>query len=213
MLNPEQPSVATAAHLRRAAAVPPEALSRHVQKVRVQLEESIMLGAPPGSGLTRIDMPAAEWDEPMDLKTAFEPYRRFYAAHQRQMESTVQNLRAQVRSQLQKSTAPLQTLAALDAAFENILSERESLLLAKVAKLHEKRFVQALKQHRQKQTLTATTATAEDASARVTDLDENAWLMPLRQALRTALLAELDTRLQPTLGLLEALNAHTPKAP
>lgn len=227
VLNPEPTSVATAAHLRRAAAVPPEALSRHVQKVRVQLEESIMLGAPPGSGLTRIEMPPAEWEEPIDVKTAFEPYRRFYSAHQRQMESTLQNLRAQVRSQLQKSTGPLQTLAALDAAFENILSERESMLLAKVAKLHEKRFVQALKQHLQKQTLASTSTTTtttttttpittdagENESAPATDLEKNAWLMPLRQALRTALLAELDTRLQPTLGLLEALHAHTPKAP
>ncbi|MFM1925142.1 MAG: hypothetical protein RIT44_948 [Pseudomonadota bacterium] len=213
VLNPEQPSLATAAHVRRTAAVPPEALSRHVQKVRAQLEESIMLGAPPGSGLTRIEMPPAEWDEPMDVKTAFEPYRRFYSAHQRQMESTLQNLRAQVRSQLQKCTAPLQTLAALDAAFENILSERESMLMAKVAKLHEKRFVQALKQHLQKQTLASATATGENGSERVTDHDTSAWLMPMRQALRTALLAELDTRLQPTLGLLEALHAHTPKAP
>ncbi len=219
VLNPEPTSVTTAAHLRRAAAVPPEALSRHVQKVRVQLEESIMLGAPPGSGLTRIEMPPAEWEELIDVKTAFEPYRRFYSAHQRQMESTLQNLRAQVRSQLQKSTGPLQTLAALDAAFENILSERESMLLAKVAKLHEKRFVQALKQHLQKQTLASTTTTpittdaGENESAPATDLEKNDWLMPLRQALRTALLAELDTRLQPTLGLLEALHAHTPKAP
>jgi hypothetical protein len=117
----------------------------------------------------------------------------------------------------------LQTLAALDAAFENILSERESMLLAKVAKLHEKRFVQALKQHLQKQTLASTSTTTtttpittdagENESAPATDLEKNAWLMPLRQALRTALLAELDTRLQPTLGLLEALHAHTPKAP
>jgi hypothetical protein len=212
VLNPEQPSIAPPGHVRRAAIVSPEALSRHVQKVRVQLEESIMLGAPPGSGLTRIDMPPAEWDNPVDVKTAFEPYRRFYAAHQRQMESTLQNLRAQVRSQLQKSAAPLPTLAALDAAFENILSEREAVLLAKVAKLHEKRFVQALKQHLQKQTLAATVAD-DNASTPVTDLSPPPWLMPLRQALRTALLAELDTRLQPTLGLLEALNAHTPKTP
>jgi len=172
-----------------------------------------MLGAPPGSGLIRIEMPPAEWEEPIDVKTAFEPYRRFYSAHQRQMESTLQNLRAQVRSQLQKNTGPLQTLAALDAAFENILSERESMLMAKVAKLHEKRFVQALKQHLQKQTLASATATGENGSERMTDHDTSAWLMPLRQALRTALLAELDTRLQPTLGLLEALHAHTPKAP
>ena len=212
VLNPEPTSVDASAQPRRAAAVTPEALNRHVQKVRVQLEESIMLGAPPGSGLTRIEMPPAEWDTPVDVKTAFEPYRRFYAAHQRQMESTLHNLRAQVRRQLQTSVDPLPTLAALDAAFENILSEREAVLLAKVAKLHEKRFVQALKQHLQKQTL-ATTVADGNASAPVTDLSPPPWLMPIRQALRTALLAELDTRLQPTLGLLEALNAHTPQTP
>lgn len=211
VLSPDQPS-APLGHVHRTAPVSPEALSRHVQKVRVQLEESIMLGAPPGSGLTRIEMPPAEWDKPVDVKTAFEPYRRFYAAHQRQMESTLQNLRAAVRSQLQKSTAPLPTLAALDAAFENILSEREAVLLAKVAKLHEKRLVQALKQQRQKQTL-ATTVADDSGSAPVTAPSPPPWFMPWRQALRTALLAELDTRLQPILGLLEALNAHTPKTP
>ena len=35
--------------------------------------------------------------------------------------------------------------------------------------------------------------------------------MPLRQAMRAALLAELDTRLQPTLGLLEAFNQENPQ--
>ena len=37
------------------------------------------------------------------------------------------------------------------------------------------------------------------------------WLLPFRQAMRTALLAELDTRLQPVLGLVEAFNAYQPK--
>jgi hypothetical protein len=42
--------------------------------------------------------------------------------------------------------------------------------------------------------------------------DPSHWLMPLRQTLRQALLAELDTRLQPSLGLLEALTSFaTPK--
>ena len=45
-----------------------------------------------------------------------------------------------------------------------------------------------------------------------TDASAIEWLMPLRQALRTSLLAELDTRLQPTLGLLEAFTQeHTLK--
>ena len=37
--------------------------------------------------------------------------------------------------------------------------------------------------------------------------DPSIWLMPLRQTIRQALLAELDTRLQPALGLLEALTS------
>ena len=207
VLNPERPSDAPIpAHLRRAEVMTVEALTRYVDKVRAQLEQSIAQGAPSGSGLTRIDMPPAELDEPIEPKTAFEPYRRFYAAHQRQMEVSIQTLRSQVRGQLSKSAPHLQQLAALDAAFENILSEREVLLLGKVAKLHEKRFAQALKQHLKPQ------ADASDAGADAQPVPAASdWLLPLRQAMRTALLAELDTRLQPVLGLLEAFDPYTPQ--
>ncbi len=207
VLNPEQPSAVTPpAHLRRAGLMPAQALARHVDKVRAQLEQSISQGAPSGSGLARIDMPPAELDEPVEPKTAYEPYRRFYAAHQRQMETSLQALRSQVRGQLSQSTPQLQQLAALDSAFENILSEREAVLLGKVSKLLEKRFAQALKQHIKKQS----ELSAEEADA-VSALSPTTWLMPFRHALRTALLAELDTRLQPVLGLLEAFNTHTPQ--
>ena len=213
VLNPEQQHAAPQpAHLRRAGVMTAEALTRHVDKVRAQLEQSIAQGAPSGSGLTRIDMPPAELDEPIEPKTAFEPYRRFYAAHQRQMEVTLQTLRSQVRGQLSKSTPSLQQLATLDAAFENILSEREALLLAKVAKLHEKRFAQALKKHIQQLSTPQAEAMAEGAEApSATAVSPLSWLLPLRQAMRTALLAELDTRLQPVLGLVEAFNAYKSK--
>jgi hypothetical protein len=148
VLNPEpQPAAQQPAHLRRVAVMTPEALTRHVDKVRAQLEQSISQGAPSGSGLARIDMPPAELDEPIEPKTAYEAYRRFYAAHQRQMEVSIQTLRSQVRGQLSKSAPSLQQLATLDAAFENILSDREAVLLGKVSKMLEKRFAQALKQH------------------------------------------------------------------
>ena len=209
VLNPEpQPAAQQPAHLRRVGVMTPEALTRHVDKVRAQLEQSIAQGAPSGSGLARIDMPPAELDEPIEPKTAYEPYRRFYAAHQRQMEVSVQTLRSQVRGQLSKSAPSLQQLATLDAAFENILSEREAALLGKVSKMLEKRFAQALKQHLKKQA----DALAEGSdAASATTVSPMAWLLPLRQALRTALLAELDTRLQPVLGLLEAFNQNTPQ--
>ena len=208
VLHPEQPAAPQPAHLRRAGLLTAEALTRHVDKVRAQLEQSIAQGAPSGSGLARIDMPPAELDEPIELKTAFEPYRRFYAAHQRQMEVSIQTLRSQVRGQLSQSSPRLQQLATLDAAFENILGEREALLLGQVSKLHEKRFVQALKQHLKKQAEAHAAASDTTSDTAVSPM---AWLLPLRQALRTALLAELDTRLQPVLGLLEAFNTYTPQ--
>ncbi len=208
LLNPEPQAEQTLpAHLRRAGLMAPEALTRHFGKVKAALEQSIAQGAPSGTGLARIDMPPATLDEPLDPKIAFEPYRRFYAAHQRQMETQVRTLRAQLRGQLAQSTAALQQLVALDASFENILGEREAMLLGKVPKLLEKRFSQALKQHLKKQA----EAQAEDPSA--PSLKPDAWLLPWRQQLRTALLAELDTRLQPALGLLEAFNQESTSPP
>jgi hypothetical protein len=222
VLPPDTASTAQAAplpaHVQRMALIAPEALAKHVDKVRAQLVESITQGAPAGSGLARIDMPAPVLDAPVEIKTAFEPYRRFVAAHQRQMDSTLRSLRAQLRLQLIKQGSAGQQLAALDTAFENILAEREAALLAKTSKLLEKRFVQALKAHMQAQALATEAADAMvDAIADIdlTDTtpngtpkaDPSSWLMPLRQTLRQALLAELDTRLQPALGLLEALTS------
>jgi hypothetical protein len=195
VLNPEhQPAAPQPAHLRRAGVMTSEALTRHVDKVRAQLEQSIAQGAPSGSGLTRIDMPAAELDDPIEPKTAFEPYRRFYAAHQRQMEVSVQTLRSQVRGQLNKGAPRLQQLATLDAAFENILSEREALVLGKVAKLFEKRFTQALRKHIHQLSNAQAEATADGADGAdgaeapsATAVSPLPWLLPLHQAMRTAL--------------------------
>lgn len=193
-------------HLQRAAPISPAALAKHVDKIRAQLTESITQGAPAGSGLALIQMPAAELDEPVDPKTAFGPYRRFHAAHQRQMETRLRSLRASVRIQLMQRGGHLQQLATLDTALENILGEREALLLGKVIKMLEKRFVQALKLHLKQHNATA----SDTASPQGVHQQTLSWLMPHRQALRSALLAELDTRLQPTLGLLEALTSETP---
>jgi hypothetical protein len=224
VLPPDTVSAAQAAplpaHVQRMAPLAPDALARHVDKVRAQLVESITHGAPAGSGLARIDMPAPVLEAPVEIKTAFEPYRRFVAAHQRQMDSTLRSLRAQLRLQLSKQGSAGQQLAALDAAFEKILAEREAALLAKTSKLLEKRFVQALKSHMLLQALATETADASDdmdgIDANPNDppkADPSIWLMPLRQTLRQALLAELDTRLQPSLGLLEALTAQAPLTP
>lgn len=212
--RPAQASNARPAKASRTAQMAPGALARHVDKVRAQLAESITQGAPVGSGLVRIEMPAPVLDEPMELKTAFEPYRRFVAAHQRQMESTLRSLRAQLRLQLSQYGNALQQLAALDATFENILAEREAMLLGKTVQLLEKRFVIALKAHMQAlaKTETAVHAAEGDVPSSTHNSpkpDPSTWLMPIQQTLRQVLLAELDTRLQPCLGLLEAIHSET----
>ena len=166
-------------------------------QVRAALERSIVKGIAPAPGMPRIEWPAAELAHPIDPRTAFDPFRRCHSAHQRQMESVIRSLRAQLRGMLDKGTARHKQLAALDALFENILLEREARQLGLVISGFEKRFARALKPHL-KQLLDA--AAADEPAPR-----SDAWLAPLCEDMRTALLAELDLRLQPVQGLIEAL--------
>ncbi len=55
------------------------------------------------------------------------------------------------------------------------------------------------------------TASGEAENPIQTKVNAASWLMPFRQTMRMALLAELDMRLQPTLGLLEAFQSQTPQ--
>ena len=72
--------------------------------------------------------------------------------------------------------------------------------------------MQAVKAHIKNLSEASSLVSAGDASIERDSVPKQttAWLWPLRQAMRSALLAELDTRLQPTLGLLEALKQETP---
>lgn len=152
------------------------AVDEALARVRATLEKSIM---------TR-GLPTPSHDVPMEVATGYEPYRRYYCAHQRDMDLSVRPLRAKVRQALSGASPALKQLAALDEALERVLSERESKLLATVPVLLGRRFEQLRKAHPQ-----------------------GTWLARFCQELQAVLLAELDVRLQPTLGLMEALNHET----
>lgn len=176
-------------------------LQARFAQVRQALELSIAQGVPPAPGLPRIEWPPAELEQPIDPKTAFDPFRRYASGHQRQMESILRSLRVQLRGMLLKGTTAQRQLAELDTIFDNMLAPRQSRLLGRIPAEFEKRFAQALKQHL-KALLQA--AQQDEPAPRTAD-----WLEPLRQALRTALLAELELRLQPLLGMIEALTPDT----
>lgn len=188
---------------RATARVDATVLRERFARVRATLEQSIVQGTVPAPGLPRIDLPLPELAQPIDPKTAFDPFRRYCSGHQRQMDNIIRSLRTQLRGMLDKGPTAHRQLASLDAIFENILLEREARLLGHTPSHFEKRFAKALKQH-MKQLLES--AQADEPAPRTAP-----WLGPLCDDMRTALLAELDLRLQPVLGLIEALTPNTPQ--
>ncbi len=133
-----------------------------------------------------IQLPLPSLDLSLKASTAYEPYRRHHLARQQEMTLQVRQLRAKVRGTLRSASSNLQKLATLDATFEHMLGERESKLLSTVPALLEKHFKRLHKEH----------APSADTT----------WLSSFGKALQAALLAELEVRLQPSAGLIEAYN-------
>jgi hypothetical protein len=173
-------------------------------RIRASLEQAISRTTVPKRGQTGVGLPMPRADTPTDLGGAYEPYRRYYLAHQRDMDLSVPPLRARVREELAAASVALQPLAALDEAFENILGEREARLLACLPQLLKKRFAHLRAQHQQ------TLADTQQADHPEQGMQAGGWLARFCHELQTVLLAELDLRLQPAVGLLEAL--HNEKA-
>lgn len=111
----------------------------------------------------------------------FETYRQRYLDCQRQMELKITPLRAQVRQVLAQSSTRLKQLAALDAVLEHVLEGTARRLMATVPTLLERRFAHV---HSTQQAHT------------------------FGQEVQAVLQAEIDARLQPVMGLLEALHKH-----
>lgn len=131
-----------------------------------------------------LDEAAAETAETGAISSDFLPWRRACFRLQQAMEAAVGPLRAQARAALQAQAAQhpgLATLAALDATLAAALAPREQAQLALLPVLLEKHFTRH--------------GAANGA---------------FRHDMQRLLQAELELRLQPALGLLDALcAAHT----
>ena len=136
----------------------------------------------------------------LDSAAVYEPYRRFYSAQQGEMEVAIRPWRNKARRALALAGGKLGQLAALDGALDKILSARERQLLATVPVLLEKRFTLRTSAHRQR----LAAAGQPDDPARWGA--PGGWLADFGKEFETVLLAELDLRLQPTVGLIEALS-------
>lgn len=174
-------------------------------RVRKLLVETIIDSFLPGSVSSRIRLPELKVDNSGKMLVAFEPYHRFYAIHQREIGAKVQKLRLYVRGAVSGLSPKLCQLSVLDAALDDMLSiqSRKSFLV--VPKLLEKRFKQLLHEHQQIHTGDL------DFDDPELWMQAGGWLEKYCGEMQGMLLAELDVRLQPVQGLIEAINNEEEK--
>lgn len=120
--------------------------------------------------------------------TDFSPHRRRYVARQQAMENALGPLRGRLRSALAGRSGAMAQLAAVDMVMEQALSAHEQRVLATVPALLEKHFNRLRR--------------AE------VDRDESpdTWRAGFARDMQSVLFAELDIRMQPIDGLLDALH-------
>jgi len=135
----------------------------------------------------------------------FAPHSARYLAAQKQIEARLTALRAQVRSQLAVALPPLRPLAELDAVMEQVMAGREQRLWATLAGHLERRM--AWRRERHDHTLAA----AGCADDPVRWKQAGGWLHAFERDLQALLQAEIEVRLEPVLGLLEAAQSNDRK--
>ena len=189
-----------------------EAAKEEFLRVRAALVQSIIQSFVPDVGPATVKLPFPKTDASSETLRAFEPYHRFYAAHQREIDFKVQSLHLIVRDMASGSSKELAQLAALDSALGEVLSVHIRKLFAVTPKLLGKRFgylmQEQLLQEQQFQEQLSQEQLFEQQQADDPSLwvKPGGWLDKFYKEMQGMLLAELDVRLQPVLGLVEALN-------
>ncbi|MFL6693345.1 MAG: DUF3348 family protein [Ramlibacter sp.] len=171
-----------------ATAASAEALANDLQRVRSTLAHAIAQDPVPFAipKLVR-GAPGDASALPTVADAGYAPFQQRHSKLQRQMEQLIAPLRDHVRQALSQSSVRLRQLAALDAVLEQVLAPREQTHLPAVASLLQRRYEQLRRADQQP---------AESSADRREDF---------RKEWTQALLAELDLRLEPVAGMVDAL--------
>lgn len=180
-LHAAQQSIKTVAEQKPSRAQPARnsALEEEFQRVRAALVKTVTDGLSGGRG-KRAATPTPS-EAPHEADAEYAPYRQRYLDQQRHMELKIGAFRDHARQALSKASPRLRQLATLDAALDEALGGREQKLLSTVPAFLERRFEQLRKTHQ-----------------------GGGWLDIFGKELHEVLLAELDIRLEPVAGLIEA---------
>ncbi|RLA36000.1 MAG: hypothetical protein DRQ64_10415 [Gammaproteobacteria bacterium] len=178
----------------------PESLQAEFLRVRNGIVASIIKSYGADTGFGRIKFPRPDMEAPADSGSGYPPYGKFYAAHQRDMEFKISQLRLQVRDVAEGASAELAQLAALDEVLADTLAVHSRKMFARVPGFLEKRFDQLLNSYQRAH------ADPQAGGSTWPELLEG-----FGCEIRELLLAEVEARLLPTQGLIEALNAGIDK--
>jgi hypothetical protein len=213
-------SVALADKLRRLGKAPfvtaagetrpaPQQLRMDFIASRNAMVESIIkkFTASPGSMPFRLPQPKAEL---LESSSAAEPYLKAYLSLQGELEAQVQKLRVKLRHELTQLSPTLAQLAELDAALGDTLALQTRKQLMHIPRLLGSRF-QILRQQVKETTAEPGEETQEHREkTQQHDIDSwmqtDGWLNQFLSEMQSVILAELELRLQPVMGLLEALD-------
>ncbi|PID43866.1 MAG: hypothetical protein CSB48_03515 [Proteobacteria bacterium] len=167
---------------------------------RKAMAEAVLNSFSPGVGYVRIRLPGTKKQDEAGESPGYEAYRRFYLAHQREMEAKVAQLQDKVREEASALSVELARLAALDRVVIESLGFQSKKWMARIPRILARRF-DALRDEAEKggcEEACSDGASSEDGKP--------VWLNTFCNELQGVLLAELEVRLLPALGLVEAVN-------
>lgn len=165
-------------------------------RVRQSVVQNVIKSFAPhrGPSAVRVAFPNVSIDD----DATFEPFQRFYLAHQREIDLRTQYIQSYVRDGVAGLSPTLAKLSALDSAVGDTLAAHTRKAFAVIPKLLAKRFEHLLEEHQQ-----GALPLEEDQNQKPAP-----WLKTLRSDMQGLLLAELEVRLLPVLGLIEAIDEN-----
>jgi uncharacterized protein DUF3348 len=175
-----------------------EGISSEFIRARSTIVQAAMRSFFPGSGPTRIKWPAQEAGIPAGPSSAAAPYLKFYSSQQADIDAKIRGLHLRSREAVARLSPRLERICAIDAALTDALAVHSRRYFSSVPRLLGRRLEFLFSDHQQR------VEDGEDASS--------SWLQTREQFRRETqglLLAEIEARLLPSLGLIEALNEET----
>ncbi len=179
------------------------AINESFVQARATMVQMVINSFDSNATASRLKLPPPDIDGLTEKELAYGPYLRFYAAHQREFESRVQPLQIEIRTAISGVSPTLAQLAILDKALGETLLAHSRKCFAVTPRVLEKRFSQIYQQHFQHQNQPPTLSDSDPTLL---------WTAPggpleiFCKEMQGILLAELEVRLLPILGLMEAAN-------